>query len=73
METEHWWGSSKPIILQSRVMWLQTVVGRCHSKVVILLCSPWQPSDSGYITADQTHSLPLSALAMLSERRVVLF
>lgn len=66
-------GPVSPFILQIRVMWLQTGAGHCHSKVVDLHKLPWQPSDSGYITADQAHSLPPSALTMLSERGVVLF
>lgn len=58
MKTQHQWGSSKPISLQRRVMWLQTGAGRRLSEVVVMQRLPWQLPYSGYMTADQTHSIP---------------
>lgn len=61
----------KPIILQSRshVAANWGGGGQRLSKVVVLHRSPWQPSDRGYATADQTLFYPAEGFNDVSRER----
>lgn len=67
-----WGGTRKnPLSCRAGVMWLQTGGGGGQrlSKVVVLHRSPWQPSDRGYATADQTLFYPAEGFNDVSRER----